>query len=74
MRRRIHDSNLTISPKTGMKSSIRNWYTNYVRTISRKINNINDAVIIKVVDDYDEIFPDTCLRSNNEFYFNYLII
>ena len=74
MRRRIHNSNLTVSSKTGMKSNLRRWYTNYVRNISRKIKNINDAIIIKVVDDYDEIFPDTCLRNNDEIYFNNLNI
>ncbi len=74
MRRRIHDSNLTISPKTNMKSKLRAWYIYHIRNISRKINNINDAVIITVVDDYDEIFPDTCLRNNDEFYFNHLNI
>ena len=65
MKRRIHDSNLTVSPKTGMGSNIRLWYSNYITNISEKIKNINDAVIIKVVDDYDEIFPDTCLRNND---------
>ena len=74
MRRRIHDSNLTISPKTNMESKLRAWYIYHIRNISRKINNINDAVIITVVDDYDEIFPDTCLRNNDEFYFNHLNI
>lgn len=74
MKRRIHDSNLTILPKTGMASNIRLWYSNYIKNITEKITNINDAVIIKVVDDYDEIFPDTCLKNNEEFYFNNLSI
>ena len=68
MKRRIHDSNLTVSPKTGMGSNIRLWYSNYIEEIKEKIKTINDAVVIKVVDDYDEIFPDTCLR-NDEFFF-----
>ncbi len=74
MKRRIHDSNLTISPKTGIDSDIRHWYSNYIKKISEKIKNINEAVVIKVVDDYDEIFPDSCLRINDIFYFNNLNI
>ena len=74
MKRRIHTSNLTNSPKTGMSSKLRLWYINYMNNISKQIKNINEAVIIKVVDDYDEIFPDTCLSSNDEFYFNNLNI
>ena len=74
MKRRIHNSNLIKSPKTGMNSNIRLWYSNYIKNISEKIKNINEAVVVKVVDDYDEIFPDSCLRSNDMFYFNNLNI
>ena len=56
MKKRIHDSNLSVSIETRIGSNIRLWYSNYITNISEKIQNINVAVVIKVVDDYDEIF------------------
>ena len=57
MKRRIHDSNLTTSPIIGHGTKIRVLHADYINNISRKIININDAIIIKVVEDYIEIFP-----------------
>lgn len=57
MKRRIHDSNLTTSPIIGHGTKIRVLHADYIKNISRKIININEAVIIKVVEDYIEIFP-----------------
>ena len=74
MKKRIYDSNLTILPKTGMVSNIILWYSNYFKNTTEKITNINDPFIIKVVYNYYEIVPNTCLNNNDEFYSNNLNI
>ena len=56
-RRRIHDSNLTVQKKSRIKSVFREWHINYINKVTKKIKNINDAVIIKIVNNYKEIFP-----------------
>ena len=61
MKRRIHDSNLTILKST-LHSVFRKWHENYRLNISLNIKNINDAVIIKIVDDFQEIFPNTTIK------------
>ena len=55
MKRRVHDNNLTVNKKTNYQSYVRKWNQLYLESYSRKIQNINDAVIIKVVGDYKEI-------------------
>ena len=62
MERRIHDSNLTVEKKTGLNSIFRAWHRNYRFNISLNIKNINDAVIIKIVNDFQEIFPNTTIK------------
>lgn len=62
MKRRIHDSNLTTAKKTGLHSVFRRWHENYRLNISLNIKNINDAVIIKIIDDFQEIFPNTIIK------------
>jgi len=62
MKRRIHDSNLTVAKKTALHSVFRKWHENYRLNISLNIKNINDAVIIKIVDDCQEIFPSTIIK------------
>ena len=56
MMRRIHENNLTINKNTNSASFVRKWNQFYLESFSRKITNINDAVIIRVVGDYKEIF------------------
>ena len=60
-KRRIHDSNLTVQKKTKYKSKFRNLHFRYINKISKNINNINDAVIIKVINNYYEIFPNSTI-------------
>ena len=55
MMRRIHENNLTINKNTNSASFVRKWNQFYLESFSRKITNINDAVIIRVVGDYKEI-------------------
>jgi glycosyltransferase involved in cell wall biosynthesis len=62
MERRIHDSNLTVKKKIGLNSVFRAWHRNYRFNISLNIKNINDAVIIKIVNDFQEIFPNTTIK------------
>ena len=62
MERRIHDSNLTVKKKIGLNSVFRKWHENYRLNISLNIKNINDAVIIKIVNDFQEIFPNTTIK------------
>ena len=58
-KRRIHDNNLTIQKKSKMKSVFRKWHIKYINKVSKKIKNINDAVIIKITNNYNEIFLKT---------------
>ena len=60
-KKRVHDSNLTVLKKTKMKSLFRKWHVRYIREVSQKIKNINNAVIIKITDEYIEIFPDSII-------------
>lgn len=55
-KRRIHNFNLTVKKKTKLGSKFRYQYIHYINQFSRKINNVNDAVIIKIIDNYYEIF------------------
>ena len=57
--------NFTILSKPGMFSNIRLWYSNYFKN---KTTNINAPVIIKVVYNYYEIFPNICLKNNGEYF------
>ena len=66
MKRRVHDNNLTINSKTTFTSYVRKWNIQYIQDISKNIKNVNDAIIIKVIGDYHEIFP-ICLNNNNFF-------
>ena len=54
-KRRIHNSNLTILLK------FRKRVFRYINKISKNINNVNDAVIIKVIDNCYEIFPNSTI-------------
>ena len=56
-KRRIHDSNLIVQKKTKYNSKLRKLHSTYINKISKNINNINDAVIIKIINNYYEIFP-----------------
>ena len=56
-KRRIHDSNLTVQKKSKRHSVFRRWHRFYINNVSKKIKNINDAVIIKITNSYKEIFP-----------------
>ena len=60
-KKRIHDSNLTVSKKTSMTSVFRKWHVNYTLKVSQKIKNINKAVIITIINDYKEIFSDSII-------------
>ena len=60
--------NLTILSKPGMVSNIRFLYSNYFKNTTEKRTNINDPVIIKVVYNYYEIFPNICLKNNDEYF------
>ena len=51
-----------LKKKTGLNSVFRKWHENYRLNISLNIKNINDAVIIKIVDDFQEIFPNTTIK------------
>ena len=55
-KKRIHDSNLTVSKKTDEASIFRKWHMNYTLKVSQKIRNIYDAAIITIINDYKEIF------------------
>ena len=61
MKRRIHDSNLTVNNETGLYSIFRRWHKSYRINVSMKIKNINQAVIIKTIDNYYEIFSDSII-------------
>ena len=58
-KRRIHESNLTIQKKTKFKSVYRKLHINYIDNVSNNIKNINNAVIIKIINNYNEIFPNS---------------
>ncbi len=58
-KRRIHESNLTIQKKTKYKSVYRKLHINYINNVSKNIKNINNAVIIKIINNYNEIFPNS---------------
>ena len=60
-KRRIHDSNLTVQKKSKINSIFRKWHVNYINEVSKKIKNINDAVIIKIVNNYKEIFSNSII-------------
>ena len=60
-KRRIHNSNLTVKKKTKLGSKFRYQYTKYINQVTRKINNVNDAVIIKIIDNYHEIFYNSTI-------------
>ena len=60
-KRRIHNSNLTVQKKTKLGSKFRYQYVYYINQVSRNISNINDAVIIKIVDNYYEIFLNSTI-------------
>ena len=60
-KKRIHDSNLTVSKKTSRASVFRKWHINYRLKISKKIKNINDAVIITIINDYKEILSNSTI-------------
>ena len=66
MKRRVHENNLTINSKTTFTSYVRKWNIQYIQDISKNIKNVNDAIIIKVIGDFHEIFP-ICLNNNNFF-------
>ena len=60
-KRRIHQSNLTVQKKTKMESNFRKLHSRYIKTVSTNINNVNDAVIIKIINNYYEIFPNSTI-------------
>ena len=68
MKRRVHDNNLTVNKKTTFGSDVRKWNIKYIENISKKIKNVNDAVIIKIIGDFYQVFP-ICIFNNNFFDF-----
>ena len=62
MKRRIHYNNLTINSKTSFGSKIRNQHIKYINYISRTIDNVNDAIINKVIGNFYEVFTK-CLNE-----------
>ena len=70
MKRRIHYNNLTVNSKTSFGSKIRKWHIQYINYISRTIDNVNDAIIIKVIGDFYEVFPK-CVNENILFFKNF---
>ena len=61
LRRRIHNSNLTVQKKSRMNSVFRLWHVNYINNVSKRIKNINNAVIIKITNNYFECFPNSII-------------
>ena len=68
MKRRVHDNNLTVNKNTTFGSDVRKWNIKYIENISKKIKNVNDAVIIKIIGDFYQVFP-ICIFNNNFFDF-----
>ena len=68
MKRRVYDNNLTVNKNTTFGSDVRKWNIKYIENISKKIKNVNDAVIIKIIGDFYQVFP-ICIFNNNFFDF-----
>ena len=44
-----------------------NWHIQYINYISRTIDNVNEAIIIKVIGDFYQVFTK-CLNENILFF------
>ena len=61
--RRIHSNNLTVAKTTNFSSPVRKKNNMYIVKITNRLRNVEDALMVKITNDYEEIFKDTNIEK-----------